>query len=73
MVTFDSIKYKEIEREVYSRTAESYERYGASIFESMASPLLKGVNLEPGEKVLDVACGIGIPSLSAAEKVAPHG
>jgi len=73
MATFDPIKYKEIEREVYSRTAESYAKYGASIFESMASPLLKGANLKPGQKVLDVACGIGIPSLIVAEKVAPHG
>lgn len=73
MATFDPIKYKEIEREVYSRTAESYAKYGASIFESMASPLLKGVNPKPGQKVLDVACGIGIPSLNAAEKVAPSG
>jgi len=73
MAPFDPIKYKEIEREVYSRTAESYAKYGASIFESMASPLLQEVNLKPGQKVLDVACGIGIPSLSAAEMVAPNG
>jgi ubiquinone/menaquinone biosynthesis C-methylase UbiE len=73
VTTFDPIKYKEIETEVYSRTAESYAKYGASIFESMASPLLKGVNLKPEQKVLDVACGIGIPSLSAAETVAPNG
>ena len=73
MTPFDAIKYKEIEREIYSRTAESYAKYGASIFESMASPLLKGANLRPGRKVLDVACGIGIPSLSAAARVAPNG
>jgi ubiquinone/menaquinone biosynthesis C-methylase UbiE len=73
VTTFDPIKYKEIEREVYSRTAGSYEKYGASIFESMASPLLKGVDLKSGQEVLDVACGIGIPSLGAAERVAPNG
>jgi ubiquinone/menaquinone biosynthesis C-methylase UbiE len=73
MSTFDPVKYKEIEREVYSRTAENYAKYGALIFESMASPLLKRINLKPGHKVLDVACGIGIPSLSAAEIVAPNG
>jgi len=28
MVTFDAIKYKEIEKAVYSRTAESYSKYG---------------------------------------------
>jgi ubiquinone/menaquinone biosynthesis C-methylase UbiE len=73
MATFDPIRYKEIEREVYSRTAENYTRFGGPIFESMASPLLKGANLKPGQKILDVACGIGIPSLKAAEMVAPSG
>jgi ubiquinone/menaquinone biosynthesis C-methylase UbiE len=73
MSAFDATHYKEVEKEVYSRTAESYAKYGASIFESMASPLLKGVSLRPGQKILDVACGIGIPSLSAAERVAPNG
>jgi len=73
MTAFDPMKYKEIEREIYSRTAESYAKYGTSIFESMASPLLKRINLRPGQKILDVACGIGIPSLHAAELVGPHG
>ncbi len=73
MATFDPIKYKEIEREVYSRTAENYARFGGPIFESMASPLLKGAKLKPGQKILDVACGIGIPSLKAAKMVAPSG
>ncbi len=73
MATFDPIKYKEIEREVYSRTAENYARFGGPVFESMASPLLKGANLKPGQKILDVACGIGIPSLSAAQMVIPDG
>ncbi len=73
MVTFDAIRYKEIERAVYSKTAESYSKFGGAIFESMASPLLKGVNLKSGYRVLDVACGIGIPSLDAARSVLPGG
>jgi SAM-dependent methyltransferase len=73
MATFDPIRHKEIEREVYSRTAENYARFGGPIFESMASPLLKGANLNPGQNILDVACGIGIPSLSAAQMVIPDG
>ena len=73
MSAFDPSKYKEIEREVYSRTAESYAKYGGSTFEALASPLLEGVELKPGQTVLDVACGIGIPSLAAAKLVAPNG
>jgi ubiquinone/menaquinone biosynthesis C-methylase UbiE len=73
MVTFDAMKYKEIERAVYSKTVESYSKYGGVIFESMAFPLLEGANLKSGYKVLDVACGIGIPSLNAGKSVLPGG
>lgn len=73
MVTFDAVKYKEIEKAVYSKTAESYSKYGGAIFDAMASPLLKGANLKSGQRVLDVACGIGIPSLDAARSVLPYG
>jgi 2-polyprenyl-3-methyl-5-hydroxy-6-metoxy-1,4-benzoquinol methylase len=73
MTTFDPVKYKEIEREVYSRTAESCARYGGAIFGSLAAPLLEGAGLKSGQKVLDVACGIGIPLLSTARLVVPDG
>lgn len=73
MSNFHPVKYKETERELYSLTAESYAKYGRVAFESLAVPLLEGLNLKPGENVLDVACGIGIPSLNVAPLVAPGG
>ncbi len=73
MAEFDRTKYKAIERETYSRKAQSYEKYGGAIFEALSSPLLEMAQLEPGQKVLDVACGVGIPSLAAAKLVAPEG
>ena len=73
MTTFDPIQYKEIEREVYSITAPSYEKYGSKSFEAYAQPLLEGAGLKPGQHILDVACGTGIPSLVAAPFVAPGG
>jgi hypothetical protein len=36
---------------VYSRTAESYLRYGGAIFVSLAAPLLVGKELRPGQRV----------------------
>ena len=39
----------------------------------MASPLLEGADVKSGQKVLDGACGIGIPLLSTARAVVPDG
>jgi len=73
MNTFDPVKYKAMEKEAYSSYAASYEEYGGAIFEALAAPLIDKARPAPGEAVLDVACGIGIPSLTAAGMVAPGG
>lgn len=73
MTTFDPIQFKRIEREVYSLTAPSYEKYGSGIFEAYAQPLLKAAQPKPGHHILDVACGTGIPSLMASPLVEPGG
>ena len=70
---FDADGYKRIEREVYSATAGSYEKYGGRSFEAYAAPLVDAAGLRPGEQVLDVACGPGIPSLMAAPLIMPGG
>ncbi|HEY3275194.1 MAG TPA: class I SAM-dependent methyltransferase [Syntrophorhabdaceae bacterium] len=73
MTPFDPLQYKNIERQVYSMTAPDYDKYGSATFESCAQPLLQHARLVPGQVVLDVACGPGIPSLMAAPMVAPGG
>lgn len=73
MTSFDPVKYKDIERQVYSMTASKYDEYGCKAFESYAQPLLDAADLQPGQRVLDVACGPGIPSLMAAPLVATGG
>lgn len=73
MTSFDPVKYKDIERQVYSMTASKYDEYGRKAFESYAKPLLDAAGLRSGQHVLDVACGPGIPSLMAASLVAPGG
>jgi ubiquinone/menaquinone biosynthesis C-methylase UbiE len=72
-MTFDAGQYKQVEREVYSATAASYEKYGGDTFRAFARWLLDGAGLRPGRYVLDVACGPGIPTLLAAPLVAPGG
>lgn len=49
---------------------EAYERYMVPIHcHSRADDLLQRVNLQPGEHVLDVACGTGIVSRRACRRV----
>jgi ubiquinone/menaquinone biosynthesis C-methylase UbiE len=60
--------------EFMRRTAENYERYFVpSIGSPVAADLIKAANLRPGERVLDAACGTGVVSKLAAERVAPGG
>jgi ubiquinone/menaquinone biosynthesis C-methylase UbiE len=72
-MAFDGGQYKKVERQVYSMTAASYDKYGGNTFQAYARRLLDGAGLRPGQHVLDVACGPGIPSLMAAPLVAPDG
>ena len=73
MSAFDPAGYKEMEKAAYSSYAASFEEFGSAIFEGLAVPLLDRALLMPGNVVLDVACGIGIPTLAAAAIVAPGG
>ena len=54
--------------------AENYERFFVpAIGEPFAREMMEAAALQPGERVLDVACGTGIVTRLAAERVAPGG
>ncbi|HSG48645.1 MAG TPA: alpha/beta fold hydrolase [Longimicrobiales bacterium] len=56
------------------KAAERYERHFVpAIGRPVAAGLMETANLQPGERVLDVACGTGIVARLAAERVGPEG
>lgn len=62
-----------VQRYGWDRAAEHYERTWADQLRPAQERLLELAALEPGEEVLDVACGTGLVSFPVAEAVGTEG
>jgi cyclopropane fatty-acyl-phospholipid synthase-like methyltransferase len=63
---------RRIQRSGWDRASSCYERYwGAQVRPAVEAVLAIAV-LQPGERVVDVACGTGLVTLPAAMQVQPR-
>jgi ubiquinone/menaquinone biosynthesis C-methylase UbiE len=69
----DSKSNKTVIAEVFDRAAASYGQLGASYFSIFGQRLVEYTRLNPGMRVLDVACGRGAVLFPAAEAVGEQG
>jgi ubiquinone/menaquinone biosynthesis C-methylase UbiE len=69
----DAKLQRRVQRYGWDRAASSYERYWQDQLAPAQDRLLELADLQPGERVLDVACGTGLVTFRAAALVGPAG
>ncbi len=74
MNTTDEMKARELR--AWTSVAQGWRKHDASLRENtagMTARMLDLAQLQPGHRVLDLACGTGEPAIPAAERVGPTG
>ena len=69
----DARLQRRIQRYGWDLAADEYEGLWRRQLEPAQAALLGGISLQPGERVLDVACGTGLVTFEAARAVGPTG
>jgi len=64
---------RRVQRYGWDKAAPVYEQFWAAQLRPAQERLLERADLRPGERVLDVACGTGLATFPAAERVGPTG
>lgn len=64
---------RRVQRYGWDKASTEYERYWRQQLEPAQSRVLALADLQPGERILDVACGTGLVTFPAAEKVGAAG
>lgn len=62
-----------VQRHGWDRAVEHYEAHWCDQLRPAHDALLEVAALQPGERVIDIACGTGRVALAAAERVGPTG
>lgn len=69
----DARLQRRVQRYGWDKASGDYQRYWQRQLEPAQACLLTMANLQPGERVLDVACGTGLVTFRAAAAVGPNG
>src|SRR4051812_27138266 len=64
---------RRIQRYGWDKAALYYENFWQQQLKPAQDKLLEFAKLQPGEKLIDIACGTGLVSFPAAEKLGPNG
>jgi enediyne biosynthesis protein CalE5 len=76
VLTLDSRKYKEAERQSWDSVANNWQKWWKTIeigAEKVSRRLLELAEIKPGSIVLDIATGIGEPAITAANQIGNNG
>jgi len=74
--SFDAAKYKNAQREQWSKDGAAWRRCNPTLdrwYGDVTRQMLDLAWIQPGQRVLDIAAGAGEPAVSAAERVGPDG
>lgn len=66
-------RHRRLQQRGWDRAVEHYETYWRRQLRPAHEAVLAAADLHPGEHVLDVACGTGMVTLPAAQRVGPSG
>lgn len=69
----ESEQFKQRTRDVFDLVATGYDNPAQRFFPFCADRMIQLLNLQPGEKVLDIATGTGMAAIAAAQRILPGG
>ncbi|MFD8819372.1 class I SAM-dependent methyltransferase [Streptomyces sp. NPDC059627] len=69
----DTAAYKSKVTDAFNEAAATYDRMGVEFFTPMGRRLVERAAPRPGERVLDIGCGLGATLLPAARLIGPSG
>jgi O-methyltransferase / aklanonic acid methyltransferase len=65
--------YKTKVTAAFNKAAAAYDRLGVEFFTPMGRRLVEHARPQPGQRLLDVGCGLGATLLPAADRIGPTG
>jgi ubiquinone/menaquinone biosynthesis C-methylase UbiE len=74
--TFNPDEFKTQQREMWNNAAAGWQDWWDTIergAQKVSDKIVQFAEIKPGDKVLDIATGIGEPAITAARKVMPNG